>query len=107
MKTGAQKPSKRSLASKENGRKGGLATAKKLSPEQMHERAVKGGQTLVNMYSTDYYRHINGQRRVRKGWPPGKLRKALSRVQEKLQEEIKNGLRPDAGKIFQDMLNTI
>lgn len=106
MTAGAQKLSKRSVASKENGRKGGLATAKKLSPEQIHDRAVKGGQTLVTMYSSDYYRHINSQRKVRKGWPPGKLRKALSKVQQKLEQEIEQ-LRPESVHIFRDMLNSI
>lgn len=68
--------SRRSIAARENGRKGGLATAKRATQQWLHERATKGGEATRDLYSVDYYRHINQQRRVRNGWPQGKLRTA-------------------------------
>jgi len=92
----------------ENGRKGGLVTSSRLTPEEIHSRAVKGGQTLQELYSNDYFRHINSQRKQKKGWPPGKLRKALPQTQEKLQRELESGsLSETTGLIFQRMLNTV
>jgi len=71
---------KRALANRENGRKGGIATAKKHTPEWVRERGRKGGSTTRDMYSCDFFRHINEQRKVKNGWPQGKLRKAAEVV---------------------------
>lgn len=77
---------KRALANRENGRKGGLATAKKHTPEWVKERGRKGGSTTRDMYSCDFFRHINEKRRVKNGWPQGKLRKAVETVRMSLPQ---------------------
>lgn len=82
--------SRRTIASRNNAAKGGLATAKNHSEEWLKERAKKGGRTLIEMYSTDYYRFINSQRRVKKGWPLGKLRKAVPVAEQEIQKAKKN-----------------
>lgn len=95
---------KRQLANRENGRKGGIATAKKHSPEWAKERGRKGGSTTRDMYSCDFFRHMNEQRRVKKGWPQGKLRKAAEVVRLTVGQV---GLRPQSQNILNNMLRAI
>jgi general stress protein YciG len=85
------KPTVKRLQAMARGRKGGYATALSHSPEWLQERARKGGQVLVTMYSVDYYRHIANRRKVRKGWPQGKLRKSVSRAEQAIQQEVQAG----------------
>ena len=80
--------SRRTIAARENGRKGGLATAQRATQEWLQARAAKGGQSTRDMYSVDYYRHINSQRRLRSGWPLGKLRTSATDV---AVNELKSG----------------
>ena len=86
-----QKNQKRVLAGRMNGALGGFKTAANHSQEWLDNRAKKGGDALLERYSIEYYRWINSQRRVRRGWPLGKLRKAVEPVLEELQQERKNG----------------
>ena len=78
-------------ACKENGSLGGFKTAANHTQEWLDDRARKGGEALVERYSIDYYRWINGQRRVKRGWPLGKLRKVPRAVMEELSEERRTG----------------
>lgn len=70
---------------REKGRKGGIATAQKHSKEWLQQRAQRAGQNTRDLYGADYYRHINSQRRVRRGWPKGKSRKVVQ-VQQHLNK---------------------
>ena len=70
-------PSRRSIAARANGRKGGMATAKNHSKDWLSQRAKAGGTTTRDLYSSDFFRHAQEQRRIRRGWPQGKLRKAV------------------------------
>lgn len=72
----AIQPSPRVLANKQNGQRGGLATAAKHGKEFLTERAEKGGQAVRDRYGVDYYRHI-GKLRTPRGWPKGKARKVI------------------------------
>ena len=96
--------SKKSVACQENGRKGGIKTAQRATKEFLTYRAKLGGNTLVQMYSSDYFRHVNQQRRTRKGWPLGKLRKATNKVQDQID---KANLTPVASKALTEMLEHV
>jgi len=67
-------PSRRSIAARANGRKGGMATAKNHSPEWLSQRGKSGGTTTRDLYSADFFRHAQEQRKIRRGWPQGKMR---------------------------------
>lgn len=96
---------KRLKAARENGSIGGFKTAQTHSQEWLDDRARKGGKALVERYSTDYYRWINSQRRTKRGWPLGKLRKALPTVTEALDKAYKSGeLSMDVTKALETML---
>lgn len=70
-------PSPRVLAAKENGRKGGLVTATRHGVEFLSKRGESGGQAVRDRYGRDFYKHIGQLRKVSKGWPKGKPRKAV------------------------------
>jgi hypothetical protein len=106
-KSEEQKLAKRVKSARENGSLGGLKTAQNHSQEWLDERARKGGKALVERYSTDYYRWINSQRRRRRGWPLGKLRKALPTVTESLEQACKKGqLSVDVTRALETMLQS-
>src|SRR5215469_6891441 len=69
---------------KEVGRKGGLVTGQTHSKEWLQNRASVAGTTARDMYGTDYYRHINSQRKSHRGWPKGKLRKVTKVVHDSI-----------------------
>lgn len=69
--------SKKQLANRENGRKGGESTAAKYS-ESHKDWGKKGGCTTRDTYSSDFFRFINSKRRIKKGWPLGKMRKPVT-----------------------------
>jgi general stress protein YciG len=92
---------RRALINRQNGRKGGLATAKNHSEEWLKERGRRGGITTTALYSSDYFRHLNSQRKIRNGWPQGKMRKAVAKVQEAVRNM---GLAPESERILQGML---
>lgn len=92
---------KKVLANREKGRKGGLATAKKYSREWIQQRGSKGGCTTRDAYGSDYFRHINKQRRIKRGWPQGKLRKAS----EMMRQVVRNmGLNPVNQSLIENLL---
>ena len=96
-----KKVNRRSLANRENGRKGGMATADKYTAEWRIARSRKGGETTRDMYSVDFYRHINEQRRQKHGWPQGKLRKAVQVVTVAIDRV---GLKSSSKTIVEGML---
>lgn len=69
-------------ASRLNGRRGGLATAKKYSLEQRVEWGERAGQATLNRYSSEYYSHI---RKMRKTYGPHKKTRS-KRVASGVQE---------------------
>lgn len=73
---------RRSIAARANGRKGGVATAKNHSPEWLTQRAKSGGSTTRDLYSADFFRYAQEQRKIRRGWPQGKLRKAVEKAKQ-------------------------
>ena len=76
---------------REKGRKGGIATAQKHSKEWLQDRAQRAGMNTRDLYGADFYRHINAKRKVRKGWPKGKLRK-VSQVVASHNETVQKWL---------------
>lgn len=50
--------SRRSIASRKNGRLGGLATAANHSVEFLEARASKAGTATRDTYGADYYRYL-------------------------------------------------
>jgi hypothetical protein len=68
--------SPRAVAARENGRRGGLATAQKYGSFQT--RAEQGGRTTRDRYGNDYFKHIRKVRRNSKDWPKGKPRKKIA-----------------------------
>ena len=104
----SQVPNSRSIAARANGRKGGMATAKNHSPEWLSERARSGGSTTRDLYSADFFRHAQQQRKVRRGWPAGKLRPArdlLTVATKKAQKAIEaSGLSETHANLLNQML---
>jgi|HubBroStandDraft_5_1064220.scaffolds.fasta_scaffold58401_3 hypothetical protein len=97
-----EKPlSRRSIAARANGRKGGQATARNHSPEWLSKRGQSGGSTTRDLYSADFFRHAQGYRKVRRGWPQGKLRKAADKA---LQVVRSSGLSDEATAALTNML---
>lgn len=75
-------PSPQAVASRQNGKLGGLATARKHGPEFVAERGRRGGFSLVERYGAEYMRFI-GARAKRRGWPKGRSRKSgVAQLQE-------------------------
>lgn len=103
MQEDQSKPSKRTIANRENGRRGGLATAQNHDQSWLEARASKGGQTLVNLYSSDYFRHINSQRKKKEGWPLGKMRTVASKIEKAIQQE---DISTQSKSILSEMLAT-
>jgi hypothetical protein len=65
-------PSKRVLANRENGRRGGLATAQKHGPEFCQARAQKAGLSVRVRYGSQYFSHIRkafSRKRVERAKP--------------------------------------
>lgn len=83
---------RRSSAARANGSKGGVATTKNHSPEWLSQRGKMGGATTRDLYSVDFFRHAQAQRKIRRGWPQGKLRKAVDKT---LQVIHNAGLQPE------------
>lgn len=50
--------SRRALSAKERGRKGGLATASKSTPEILKARSTKAGEATKAKYGIGYYSYI-------------------------------------------------
>lgn len=96
-----QSNSRRSIAARANGRKGGFATAKNHSPEWRTQRARSGGSTTRDLYSADFFSHAQAQRKIRRGWPQGKLRKAAEKA---LQVVSKAGISGAANAALTNML---
>jgi len=71
---------------REKGRKGGIATAQKHSKEWLSHRAQSAGKITRDLYGADFYSYINSKRKVRKGWPKGKLRKGTQVVQQHIEQ---------------------
>jgi hypothetical protein len=72
---GRQQLSPRQAASRENGRKGGLATTQKYGSQFVQARGAKGGQATRELYGRDYYSYISKMCKTHRGWPKGRLRK--------------------------------
>ena len=62
----AKQPTPRQIASRANGRKGGLARAKNLSAQEMKDIAASGGKSTHERYGDDYFGFI-ARRRTRVG----------------------------------------
>ncbi len=93
--------SPRSIAARAKGRKGGLATSKNHSPEWLSQRGRNGGSTTRDLYSADFFRHAQGQRKIRRGWPLGKLRKSVDKTMQVVQA---TGLSDAASAALNNML---
>ena len=93
--------SRKSIAARANGRKGGVATAKNHTAEWLSARARSGGSTTRDLYSADFFRHAQEQRKIRRGWPQGKLRKAVQRAQEVINN---SGISPAAASVLSQLL---
>jgi len=96
-----EQSSARSLAARANGRKGGLATSKNHSPEWLSERGRNGGSTTRDLYSADFFRYAQQQRKMRRGWPKGKLRKSVVNAMQAVQT---TGLSDAASAALNNML---
>jgi hypothetical protein len=102
MADSAAVPSRRSIAARANGRKGGMATAKNHSPEWLSQRGKSGGTTTRDLYSVDFFRHAQQLRKIKRGWPQGKLRTKAVRV---AKEAINNaGLSPASTQFLNALL---
>lgn len=66
MATSSIGPSKRALAARQNGRLGGLATAKTHSAEFLEQRSSRAGSANRDRYGSDYYRFLVSLRKHRK-----------------------------------------
>ncbi len=93
--------SRRAIAARANGRKGGQATAKNHSQDWLKQRASSGGATTRDLYSSDFFRHVQSRRKIRLGWPQGKLRKAVSLAKEVIAS---SGLSDSNAAILNSML---
>lgn len=80
-----KQPSKQSIANRENGRRGGLATAQSHDQNWLEARASKGGEALRTLYSSDYFRHLNGLRKTKGHWPKAKSRTVANKVKEEIE----------------------
>jgi hypothetical protein len=93
--------SARSLAARANGRKGGLATSKNHTAEWLSERGRNAGSTTRDLYSSDFFRYAQEQRKIRRGWPKGKLRKSSDKAMQVVQT---SGLTDSAEAALNNML---
>jgi hypothetical protein len=60
----AKQPTPREIACRANGRKGGLARAKKLSASRRKEIASKAGMQTIKNHTADYFSFISKKRKV-------------------------------------------
>jgi hypothetical protein len=60
----AKQPTPRQIACRANGRKGGLARAKKLTKKEIVAIAIKGGNKLHQKHGDDYYSFIASRRKT-------------------------------------------
>lgn len=58
MATQTVVPSRRAAAARQNGRLGGLATARSHTPEFLEQRSSKAGTANRQRYGSDYYRFL-------------------------------------------------
>ena len=58
----AKQQTPRPIASRANGRKGGLARAARLTDKAIQAIAAMGGKQLHNKYGDDYFSHIANRR---------------------------------------------
>ena len=93
--------SRRSIANRANGSKGGQATARNHSADWLTQRARSGGSTTRDLYSTDFFRHAQSMRKIKRGWPQGKLRKAAALAKETIAN---SGLNPQNAAILNSLL---
>ena len=70
--------SRRTLAARENGRKGGLATARIQDEEFLEQRSTAGGNAIKDRYGSEYYSYIRT------------LRSKPKTTKEKIQDVIKS-----------------
>lgn len=73
-----RQPSRRVIANRRNGSRGGQATVRNHTAEFLSQRGEKGGQAVRDRYGRSYYRYIGKLKKNYKGWPKGKPRKKLS-----------------------------
>ena len=92
---------RRSQVARENGRKGGLATVRSHTTEWLQSRASRGGATIRDLYSVDYFRHLQGLRRVRRGWPRGKLKSAVTTAERAIE---RSGLSGEMQRALEGMI---
>ena len=97
-----QRPNPRRVAAaRVNGRKGGVATSKNHTAEWLSQRGRNGGSATRDLYSADFFRHAQAQRKIKRGWPQGKLRKAVKQAIEIVQN---TGLSEPANAALSNML---
>lgn len=88
--------SPRVLAAKENGKRGGLATAQKHGPEFIQARGGKGGQACRDRYGREFFSYIARFKKKNKGWPAGKPRK---KVEVCLDQALSNAPATEAATV--------
>jgi hypothetical protein len=81
---GFQGISPAALASKKNGKRGGMATARLHSPEERREWARRGGRATRERHGFEFYREI---RKRRTQYPRGYL---LQKTKDRLKQRIQN-----------------
>jgi hypothetical protein len=84
--------------------KGGSALAAKSTREFIFEHGRKGGLNTRDLYGVDYYRWITSKRKIRRGWPKGKLRKPQVFTEMALNTVERLGLKRETKKVYQDLI---
>lgn len=76
-KAATSAPISRVNSNRENGRRGGIATAKKHGDAFCQARAEKAGLTVKARYGSGFYSHLAKLRKTNRGWPKNKQRKVI------------------------------
>ena len=84
--------------------KGGSALVTKATREFIFEHGRKGGLNTRDLYGVDYYRWITTKRKIRRGWPKGKLRKPQVFTEMALNTIEGLGLKPETKQMYQDLI---
>ena len=83
--------------------KGGIALARVSTREFILQRGRKGGTNTRDMYGEEFYSWISSQRRIKLGWPKGKMRKNQPAIAAAKMIEATD-IKPEVKSILQGMI---
>ena len=96
-------PSRRSISGPGQRTKRRYGDRQESYAEWLSQRGRSGGSTTRDLYSANFFRHAQEQRKIRRGWPQGKMRS--NKIVQVAKQAIENsGLSSAATQLLTSML---